>query len=188
MGMQVNVPEHQYRNRRAREHRIRLWWSAYVLDRSCASKLGLPVSIADDDILVDLPSGAGLSDGDEDFGDFEYEHRSIQMSRMCARSIREIYSRRQYRSPFSQRVQSILKDLTRFMDTLPEKFHLRNDGSSSLQRDHIVYLHLRINQVLPPQLEREIRLTTTTSASSSSPAPSSLPSSASIDNHGQTLP
>ncbi|KAL5392049.1 hypothetical protein PMIN03_003860 [Paraphaeosphaeria minitans] len=146
MGMHLNVPEHQYRNRRAREHRIRLWWSAYVLDRSCASKLGLPMSIANDDIFVDPPSGDGIDDMDEDFDDVDYALRSIEIARIAAKCTREIYGRMKFHSPFSQRVQSVLKEFTRWMDTLPAKFHLKNDGSSSLQRHHIVYLHLRLNQ------------------------------------------
>ncbi|KAF2439352.1 hypothetical protein P171DRAFT_436048 [Karstenula rhodostoma CBS 690.94] len=146
MGMQLNVPEHQYRNRRAREHRTRLWWSAYVLDRACASKLGLPTSIADDDIYVDGPSGEGIDDADEDFDDVDYSLRSIEISRIAAQCTREIYGRRKFHCPFSQRVQSVLKEFTKWMDSLPSKFHLKNDGSSSLQRHHIVYLHLRLNQ------------------------------------------
>ncbi|KAH7396325.1 fungal-specific transcription factor domain-containing protein [Pyrenochaeta sp. MPI-SDFR-AT-0127] len=147
MGMQLNVPEQQNRDRLAREHCVRLWWTAYILDRTCASKIGLPVSIADDDILVNLPSGDGLERHDlEDFGDFEYELCSIELSRIAAKTTREIYSRRSQHNPFSQRVQAILKDLNRWMDTLPAKFHLEDDGSSSLEGQHIIYLHLSFNQ------------------------------------------
>ncbi|KAF1969322.1 hypothetical protein BU23DRAFT_539856 [Bimuria novae-zelandiae CBS 107.79] len=146
MGMHVNVPEHQYRNRRAREHRVRLWWTAYILDRSCGSKLGLPMSISDDDIFVDPPSSEGIEGSDEDFDDVDYQLRSIEISRMAAKCTSEIYGRKKFHSPFSQRVQSALKGFTMWMDTLPPKFHLKNDGSSSLQRHHIVYLHLRLNQ------------------------------------------
>jgi proline utilization trans-activator len=154
--MQLNVPEHQYHNRRAQEHRIRLWWSAYVLDRSSASKLGLPMSIADDDIFVDAPSSDGINDTDEDFDDVDYSLRSIEIARIAAKCTREIYGRRKFHSPFSQRVQSVLKEFTRWMDTLPPKFHLKNDGSSSLQRHHIVYLHLRLNQVCQKRYIRTI--------------------------------
>lgn len=147
MGMQLNVPEHQFRDRRAREHRVRLWWTAYVLDRSCASKLGLPTSINDDNIFVDPPSGDGMDSEDEDFDDVDYQLRSIEIARIAAKCARDIYGRRKFHSPFSQRVQSVLKEFTEWMDTLPAKFQLKNDGSSSLQRHHIVYLHLRLNQV-----------------------------------------
>jgi hypothetical protein len=39
----------------------------------------------------------------------------------------------------------MLKDLTKWMDDLPVKFHLEdNDTSAPI---HIVYIHLRFNQV-----------------------------------------
>ena len=148
MGMQLNVPDHQYRDRAAREHRVRLWWTAYILDRTCTSKIGLPVSIADDDIQVNLPSvdGAGSLDSG-DFGDHEYELRSVGLSRITAMSTEQIYGRRDYHNTFSQRVQTILKALNKWMDELPARFHLRTDSSSSLQENHVIHLHLRFNQV-----------------------------------------
>jgi hypothetical protein len=82
-----------------------------------------------------------------DFEDLEYELRSIGLSRIAAMSTVQIYSRRGHQNPFSQRVQAVLKDLDKWMDTLPARFHLRTDGSSSLQEHHIIYLHLRFNQV-----------------------------------------
>ncbi|PSN65683.1 hypothetical protein BS50DRAFT_396162 [Corynespora cassiicola Philippines] len=146
MGMQLNIPDHQCRDRAAREHRVRLWWTTYILDRTCTSKIGLPVSVADDDIQVDLPGVDGAESFDAvDFQDLEYELRSIGLSRIAAMSTVQIYSRRGHRNPFSQRVQAVLKDLDRWMDTLPAKFYLRADGSS-LPEPHIVYLHLRFNQ------------------------------------------
>lgn len=148
MGLHLNLPGHLCSDRRATEHRIRLWWTAYILDRSCASKLGLPIStVADDDILVTLPSGSEVDDSDEDFDDVEYQLRSIQISKIAASCTSEVYSRRKYQTPFLHRVQSVLKDFTTWMDTLPTQLHLRNDRASSLQGHHIVYLHLRLNQV-----------------------------------------
>lgn len=152
MGMQLNVSDHQYRDPKAREHRVRLWWTAYTLDRTCASKIGLPVSIADDDIEVDLPSADGLDDHClGDFEDVEYEVRSVELSRIATTSTRQIYSRRSHRSPFSQRVQTILKDLDQWMATLPIRFHLQHHGTSQLREYHVVHLHLRFNQVYARQ-------------------------------------
>ncbi|KAJ4337039.1 hypothetical protein N0V95_008455 [Ascochyta clinopodiicola] len=71
MGLNLNVPDNLYSNRLAREHRTRLWWTAYVLDRTCCSKLGHPASIADEDIIVDLPSDDNLEDA-ADFEDVDY--------------------------------------------------------------------------------------------------------------------
>ncbi|RYN72346.1 hypothetical protein AA0117_g8656 [Alternaria alternata] len=145
MGMNMNIPEHQCPDRLVREHRVRLWWSAYALDRSCASKLGLPVSVADEDIMVDFPSSDGLDAAEEgDFGDTDYSLNSIKLAKLAARLTRAIYSRRNHHDSFSKRVQAMLKDLTKWMDDLPVKFHLEdNDTSAPI---HIVYIHLRFNQ------------------------------------------
>lgn len=146
MGMNMNIPEQQCSDRLVREHRVRLWWSAYTLDRACASKLGLPVSVADDDIMVDFPNGDGLDDAEEgDFGDTDYSLNSIKLSKLAARLTRAIYSRRNHHDSFSKRVQAMLKDLTKWMDALPAKFQIKeNDASVPV---HIVYIHLRFNQV-----------------------------------------
>lgn len=123
-----------------------MWWTTYILDRTCTSKIGLPVSIADDDVQVNLPSieEAGSLDLD-DFGDLEYELCSVELSRITAKSTGQIYGRRDYHNTFSQRVQTVLKALNKWIDELPARLHLRTDSSTSLQENHVIYLHLRFN-------------------------------------------
>ena len=151
MGMQLSISDHQFRDPAAREHRIRLWWTTYIIDRTCTSKIGLPVSIADNDVQVDRPT-SGFSEGlnAADFADSEYESCSIELARIAALSTERLYIRREHHQPFSQRVQAVLKELDQWMDTLPSKFHLRTKDSSSIQENHVVYLHLRFNQVSTP--------------------------------------
>lgn len=146
--MQLNVPDHQYASQTAREHRVRLWWTAYILDRTCTSKIGLPVSVDDGDIQVNLPSigGAGSLESD-DFGDVDYELCSISLSKITARLTEQIYGRRHYQTAFSQRVQTTLKALNKWMEELPPQLHLHIDSSLSPPPMHILYLHLRFNQV-----------------------------------------
>ncbi|KAJ4984807.1 fungal specific transcription factor domain-containing protein [Stagonosporopsis vannaccii] len=147
MGMQLNVPDNQNQDRPAREHRVRLWWTAYILDRTCTSKIGIPVSIADHDIQVNLPSDDEAECLDtEDFVELEYELRSIELARTTAFSTEQIYSRRVYHNTFSQRVQTVLKAFNEWMDKLPSRFHLRTQSSSLSQEPHIIHLHLRFNQ------------------------------------------
>jgi proline utilization trans-activator len=142
MGMHLNIPESLLSDRAAREHRVRIWWSAYIFDRTWASKLGHPVSVHDDDIDVDLPCSDGFA-GHEDFGDHEYILRSIELARLTGRIIPSIYGRRRQLKPFSQRVQQALSDLTSWVESLPD--HLREDGMAS--PSNIIYLHLTFNQV-----------------------------------------
>jgi hypothetical protein len=134
-----------YSNCIAREHRKRLWWSAYVLDRTCCSKLGHPASIADEDIIVDLPSSDGV-DSATDFEDVTYILKSIELAGLSQQTRQQLYSRRKHRVPFSLRVQTTLKNITNWMETLPAQLQLKN-GNGTIQPNEIVYLHLRFNQV-----------------------------------------
>ncbi|KGO54610.1 Major facilitator superfamily domain, general substrate transporter [Penicillium expansum] len=43
-----------------REHRKRVWWTLYTLDRLCSSNLGYPLLISDAVIDVELPTNEGL--------------------------------------------------------------------------------------------------------------------------------
>jgi proline utilization trans-activator len=144
MGMHLNIPDQQYGDRQAREHRIRVWWTAYILDRTCASKVGLPVSIREDTIHVDLPNSGDFGD---DFGDAEYMLRSIELAKLAAQSIRSIYSRRKHESSFSQRVQLSLKDFTRWMESLPHHLQIGERNAASVSPHNVLYLHLTFNQV-----------------------------------------
>ncbi|KAJ8117867.1 hypothetical protein OPT61_g1032 [Boeremia exigua] len=146
MGLNMNVPDGLYSNRLAREHRKRLWWTAYVLDRTCCSKLGHPASIADEDIMVDLPSNDDLRDS-TDFEDVDYTLRSIELAGLSQQTRQQLYSRRKHHVSFSQRVQTTLKNITKWMETLPPHLQLDN-GKRSTQPNSIVYLHLRFNQYL----------------------------------------
>ena len=145
MGMHLNIPDQQYPDPQAREHRIRVWWTAYILDRTCASKVGLPVSIREDTIHVDLPN---TEDFGEDFGDAEYILRSIELAKLAAQSIRSIYSRRKHENTFSQRVQLALKEFTRWMEALPPHLQLGENSNASVSPDNVLYLHLTFNQVM----------------------------------------
>lgn len=148
MGMHLNIPDHQMRDREAREHRTRLWWSAYILDRTCASTLGHPPTIYDEDIQVDLPSSEGLSEASKsDFGDAEYFLRSIELARLSTQVVSSIYSRRKHQIPFSQRVQSSLRDLTKWSESLPDHLQLHAVGAAQVSPNHIIFLHLTFNQV-----------------------------------------
>ncbi|CAN9215241.1 unnamed protein product [Alternaria alternata] len=86
------------------------------------------LSVADEDIMVDFPSSDGLDAAEEgDFGDTDYSLNSIKLAKLAARLTRAIYSRRNHHDSFSKRVQAMLKDLTKWMDDLPVKFHLKDN-------------------------------------------------------------
>ncbi|KAK1246388.1 hypothetical protein MKX08_000190 [Trichoderma sp. CBMAI-0020] len=55
MGLHLNIPIDQLSEPSAREHRKRLFWSAYMFDRIWGSYLNHPVAIQDEEIEVDYP-------------------------------------------------------------------------------------------------------------------------------------
>lgn len=146
MGMHLNMPESLLSDQAAREHRVRIWWTAYVFDRTWAAKLGHPVSVHDDDIDVDLPRGDGVV-GHEDFGDHEYILRNIELARLTGRIIPSIYGRRKQQKSFSQRVQQALSDLTSWVESLPNHLQLHRSEDGMASPNNVIYLHLTFNQV-----------------------------------------
>ncbi|KAE9972638.1 hypothetical protein BLS_003935 [Venturia inaequalis] len=145
MGMHLNIPESLLRDRAAREHRNRIWWTAYTFDRTWSSKLGHPVSVHDDDFDVDLPSADGLAD-DEDFGDHEYVLQNIELARLTGRIVPLLYGRRRQTKPFSQRVQQALTELTKWVENLPSHLQLNRGDNETKMSSNMIYLHLTFNQ------------------------------------------
>lgn len=150
MGLHLNVPELHSTDYGMVEHRKRLWWTAYIFDRIWASKIGHPVSIQDDDIEVDRPSQVAAGQHVDDFGDHEYFIANIQLANLAGRMAASIYGRRMQQGRFSQRVQNTLKELTDWVEALPDHLKSNVDPSSSRLPDHILSLHLLFNQVHNP--------------------------------------
>jgi len=71
MGLHLNIGDAYLPDPELREHRIRVWWSVYIVDRLLSSKIGLPLLISDDDISVDLPCNSPDLNSD-DFGDHSH--------------------------------------------------------------------------------------------------------------------
>ncbi|KAL4811618.1 fungal-specific transcription factor domain-containing protein [Aspergillus spinulosporus] len=96
MGLHLNIPESQLSDAGEREHRNRIFWTAYTFDRMWAAKLGYPCAIPDDEIEVCLPSSpSGLGDkGAMDFPDRDYFVARIGLARISGRIIYSIYSKK----------------------------------------------------------------------------------------------
>ncbi|KAF4980540.1 hypothetical protein FZEAL_3475 [Fusarium zealandicum] len=145
MGLHLNVPVSQLRDAGAREHRNRVWWTAYSFDRLWASRLGHPVAIQDDDIEVDLPADPVLGIPSDDFGDSAYFIASVRLARLSSRILNSIYTRKPQQKTLSQRVQEALKDLREFVEELPPHLHIEStDGPEPSPKP--LSLHLYFNQ------------------------------------------
>jgi proline utilization trans-activator len=152
MRLSINLGLHQkYKglitDKLTRAHRKRVWWTVYAIDRMIASKSGYPASIQSDEIELEFPSDDGLSWPEKsDFISAEYTTATIRLARLTGRTIYYLYSRVHFTMPFSQRVQSVFRDLTEFVETLPTSLQLPSEGSMQAGH-HVLCLHLSFNQV-----------------------------------------
>ncbi|KAK2022924.1 hypothetical protein LX32DRAFT_173903 [Colletotrichum zoysiae] len=146
-GLHLNVPEPQLRDPGLREHRKRLFWTAYVFDRVWASKLGHPTAIQDGDIGIDLPSEppvAGRRPSGGDFGDAAYHVASLRLAALVTKTVRSIYGQRgRGDAALPTRVQQALKDLRSWAEDLPSHLQIDNAGGTGPTS---VSLHLSFNQ------------------------------------------
>jgi hypothetical protein len=147
IGLNHNIPESQLIDPVERQHRVRIFWTAYICDRMWGSKMGLPSQISDEDIHLDMPSNISPPElHREQFGDTEYLKANINLARIVGETIAKLYSRRKYNETFLQRVQKLLKALKNWVETLPE--HLRlNEDDPEMNKKHMISLHLSFNQV-----------------------------------------
>ncbi|KAL4863308.1 hypothetical protein BDV12DRAFT_189773 [Aspergillus spectabilis] len=148
MGLHLNVPESQMSDVGEREHRIRIWWTVYILDRMWAAKLGYPAAIQDDEIDVNLPSSpVGLvGSAASDFPDLEYFLAKIGLARLSARMIHSIYGKKSQKTSLPLRVQDAFGDLRRWLESLPPS--LRIDARGKAEMDPKARsLHLLFNQL-----------------------------------------
>ncbi|KAL0782196.1 hypothetical protein CaCOL14_000101 [Colletotrichum acutatum] len=146
MGLHLNVPETQLRDAAAREHRVRVWWTAYIFDRMWAAKLSHPVAVQDIDIEVDLPSNPVVDDNiADDFADASYFVASVKLASLLGKVVPSIYRRRLQDTSLSHRVQEALKDLRGWSAELPPQLHIDSKPTSE-RMPKPISLHLNFNQ------------------------------------------
>lgn len=106
----------------AREHRRRVWWSVYSLDRILCVKSGNPIMVQDDDIGVHQPSPLA-GEADPDNCPAVVLRHYTQLSRILGRIHTAIYRRAAPRSGRSlmASVQSIILALSRWHRELPDR-------------------------------------------------------------------
>ncbi|CAI7653159.1 unnamed protein product [Penicillium viridicatum] len=127
-----------------REHRKRVWWTLYTLDRLCSSNLGYPLLISDAVVDVELPTSEGLIPAElEEFTDPGHLVANVKLARITGQILNDIYCLPQRTTEtFVQRVHRILLSLRKWNDELPSTLQLRQEH---LPR-HISSLHLHYNQ------------------------------------------
>ncbi|KAF7537799.1 hypothetical protein G7054_g3477 [Neopestalotiopsis clavispora] len=146
MGLHLNIDGKHISSPEIREHRNRLWWTTFAFDRMLSSKIGLPVSIADGDILVDLPSDACQINRD-DFMDHNVLIASIHLARIAGRMVKSVYGRTIQQQPFLERVQGVYDEMQQWSNDLPQNLQF---GAEQHNAEAAGHLHLRLsyNQLL----------------------------------------
>lgn len=134
-----------------REHRKRVWWTAYTFDRMWAAKVGLPPSIADEEVFVALPTNI-VTHRSEDFLDCEYHIATVRLARLAGNIIASIYRRDNADRSFSKRVHSTLQQLHAWVEKLPPHLQLNLEKGVSEANSRAISLHLSFNQVSPATL------------------------------------
>ncbi|KIL88264.1 transcriptional regulatory protein [Fusarium avenaceum] len=150
MGLHMNIGDTYIPDPELREHRIRVWWSVYILDRLLSSKTGLPLSISDDDISVKLPSDVSTLNP-KDFADHTRFVALLRLARIAGDISRTLYVRTPQRCTFLQRVAKIRENLQLWWGGLPEniKFDSQYQNDTSLySQSKTSTLQLAYNQLL----------------------------------------
>ncbi|RSM12340.1 hypothetical protein CEP52_002557 [Fusarium oligoseptatum] len=129
-----------------REHRIRLWWTVYIFDRSTSSRLSLPATIQDRDIDVDPPTSDGLaSDVQDVLGPPAHLIAHLNLARITGCIMQDIYglSSKENAANFVQNVRAILQRLTKWDAHVPSSLRWSQSANRS-----VASLHLHFNQCI----------------------------------------
>ena len=166
MGLHLNIPPAQLSDPIIREHRNRVWWTAYIMDRMWAFRLGCPPAIQDEDVRVDLPSNPLINGKPpEDFPDAGYYSAYAKLARIATNVVRSIHSEKDQTTTLFSKVQQRLKELKAWVEELPPYLHMAHTSSALSPNYHnyhnydILSLHLTLNQVnmtLVPQARYEL--------------------------------
>lgn len=148
LGLHHNLPEGYMISPVEREHRIRVWWSVYIIDRVTSSKLGHPVTVRDSDIDVDLPSMNNLTPSErEEFSDPSHLVAHLKLARITGDIIGDLYGRAGQDRAFVQSVHKILRSLRSWAETLPESVQISSHKPHKYSTRNVASLHLCFNQV-----------------------------------------
>ncbi|KIW00320.1 uncharacterized protein PV09_08207 [Verruconis gallopava] len=148
LGLHIDISEMQMRDPALREHRCRLWWTAYRLDRAWCSRIGWPPSIPDESVEIRFPSNEGIpEEAKTDFEDAQYIIAAIKLAKMHNHAVLTLYVRKRQPTSFSERVQVAVRALRDWANSLPEHLGVNSSGTESIA-SHILYLHLAYNQAV----------------------------------------
>ena len=145
IGLHHNISKAQLPDEVERQHRIRLWWTIYILDREWSAKLGFPIQLHDKDIYLSMPSETGTSQSGSTqiFKDTDYLVAKIHLARIMGEIVSNLYTLGEFGESFLRRVQKLLSRLQIWVQSLPSSVKLQQECPS----EKVILLRLSLNQV-----------------------------------------
>ncbi|KAI9268935.1 fungal-specific transcription factor domain-containing protein [Phascolomyces articulosus] len=142
-----NIPQREI------EHRRRLWYSLYIMDKWVAAELGRPIAIPEEEFDVELPSPHEIDSAYHPVNDDDREMRGPMLICQAETCIRE---KRQEYAPFLS-VISLSAILRKILVIYSPK--LQNDKNRNIE-EIVDALDIELNQWranLPPDIQFNIR-------------------------------
>ncbi|XXG99250.1 hypothetical protein Hte_005587 [Hypoxylon texense] len=138
-----------------REHRKRVWWSTFCMDRMASTQMGLLPALQADQVDLEYPTQKGLAPDDlEEFSDPDYLTARVQLTIIQSDAANDVYHLGQ---DDARDIETILRPVLRRLDTwkadLPDHMTLGiEDGLPELTGQlpllrSLANLHLRFNQI-----------------------------------------
>jgi hypothetical protein len=151
MGLHLNIPAAQLSDPVHREHRNRVWWTAYIFDRMWATKLGCPPAIQDEDVKVDLPSTPAVSGSlADDFAFAGYYVACVKLGGIAMDTVRSIYTGKDQANTLFNKVHQRVKQLKAWVEELPPCLHMDTTlgPNPNYHNYDLLTLHLTLNQTI----------------------------------------
>lgn len=127
MGMHVNSPANDaHLTKQEIEHRRRLWWSIYIVDRYMSAKLGFPISIPEESIITDLPQDIADDPGSElsEFPPANYMNAFIRVMQISSWMLLHLYQPSIYNKKLLPTISSVLSKLYDWRRTVPPELNI----------------------------------------------------------------
>lgn len=148
LGLHRSIPETSIMSLIEREHRIRLWWTVYIFDRSTCSKLGQPLTIQDSDMDVGMPSlDTLIPESQTKLGSPDHLIAYINLAQITGFIMRDIYapSPKANGGRLVHNVRAILQKLRKWDAHVPAR--LRWSAETGVPRS-VASLQLHFNQCI----------------------------------------
>ncbi|KAH6879538.1 fungal-specific transcription factor domain-containing protein [Thelonectria olida] len=154
LGLHRSIPEGSTLSPTEREHRIRLWWTVYVFERSTCSKLGQPLTIHDSDIDVAMPwpDTFTADNNPQKLGRPEHLTAHVNLARITGQIMSDLYSpsSKTNTGKFVHNVRAILQRLRKWDAHVPTNLRWQQEGgvprsvaSLQLHYNHCIILTTR---------------------------------------------